>query len=506
VSHKCIPVSSTVFTPQPLAAAMVRASAGGRECLWLDPCVGDGAFVTEMSLLGVPRVRIRALDISAKPAERDALATTQRGVDFIDWASRHRASVDRIVMNPPYVALSRLHGAPLQRALQLELAVDKRLPLKANYWCAFILSGIQCLRPAGTMVAVLPAAWDFAKYAARVRDTVLHAFGEVWVVRCATPMFPTVKDGAVVVVARRRGEQPGVLRRVEVPDIDGATSALLDIAEQRAPMGTAVVRGLVLPAHASKFARLDELIDIRIGGVTGDAQYFLLTEQKRIALGLPRASVRPVLSRSMHLSSAIISKAKWQRLRDGGARVWLFRPAGVALKHPAVRRHLQNGQGGECNLSALKVSGRKPWHRTPLPKRVQGFLSGMSKRLPFLVLHDMEGLTATNTLYVVSFRNATRAVDRAALGIVLLTSRVRRELAQHARVYADGLLKLEPTELGRIRVPVVETRRGALAVFRHATALLLAGKEAEAEALADDWVEGRPKASMRGHCVGSAAP
>ena len=100
----------------------------------------------------------------------------------------------------------------------------------------------------------------------------------------------------------------------------------------------------------------------------------------------------------------------------------------------------------------------------------------------------MPGLTATNTLYVVRFRHATSASQRAALGVLLLTSTVRRELLRHARNYADGLLKFEPRELGSILVPKVGRITGAPGVFKRATALLLEGREAEAEALANKWV------------------
>jgi hypothetical protein len=488
MSKEYVPESATVFTPVELAVAMVRAAGDVPGCQWLDPCVGDGAFVAAMSALGVPQARVRALDISPKAAERDVLARTERGVDFVEWAGRHAASVDRIVMNPPYVALSRLRGAPIERALQLKLPDRKNLPFKANYWCAFVLRGIECLRPGGTIVAVLPAAWDFARYAARVREAVLQAFGEVSVVRCAEPLFATVKDGCIVVVARRRGTQPGVLRRVEVPDLDAATRALGEIAEQRSPEGAAVARGL--PVGAEPHARLDELVDIRIGAVTGDAHYFLLTEARRIELGLPLSAVRSVLSRSKHLITAVVGRKEWCRLRDEGARVWLFRPTRAALKHPAVKRYIREGKAGACNVLGFKVGSRKPWYRTPLPRCVEGFLSGMSKRLPFLVLRKMDHLSATNTLYVVSFKNAPRAMDRASLGILLLTSTVRRGLERHARVYADGLLKFEPTELGGVRVPVVRARRDAMRVFKQATALLLAGKDSDAAALADAWVRG----------------
>jgi hypothetical protein len=84
------------------------------------------------------------------------------------------------------------------------------------------------------------------------------------------------------------------------------------------------------------------------------------------------------------------------------------------------------------------------------------------------------------------------ADEKATLGLLLLTSAVRKELARHARVYADGLLKFEPTDLGAVRVPVVQPRKNAARVFRNATALLLAGREAEASAMADAWVIAKP--------------
>jgi hypothetical protein len=112
----------------------------------------------------------------------------------------------------------------------------------------------------------------------------------------------------------------------------------------------------------------------------------------------------------------------------------------------------------------------------------------MSKRLPFLALREMQGLTASNTLYVIRFKKRVTAAEKATAGLLLLTSSVRKELARHARVYADGLLKFEPIDLGAVRVPAVQARKGVEHVFRKATALLLAGREAEASAVADAWV------------------
>lgn len=493
--HERVPDSATVYTPRELAAAMVAAARARPRALWLDPCVGDGAFIAEMARSGVASDQILAVDIALRAGASDAFASTTRGVDFLEWARQHHAHVDHVVMNPPYVALSRLRGKALERALDVALYDRQPLPFKANYWCAFVVRALDCVRPNGSMVVVLPAAWDFAKYAVRVRETVEQGFGEIVVVRCASPMFPTVKEGAVVVAAFQRGAQPCTVRRVEVPDLVGAIAALRQVGEGRAPRGAAVLRGVSTRSDAH--TRLGELIDIHIGAVTGDAHYFLLTEDERVARGLPRSAVTPVLSRSKHLASAVIGKREWAALRNEGGRVWLFRPSKDSLRHRAVKRYLRHGRQGGCELGAYKVSSRTPWHRTPLPGRVDGFLSGMSRRLPFLALRKMRGLTATNTLYVVRFRKRTTAAERATLGIILLSSAVREDLVDQARVYADGLLKFEPGELGAIRVPVVQPRSDAIATLRRATALLLKGQEEAASAVADAWLVaaqlGRPR-------------
>ncbi len=487
MSHEHVPQSATVYTPPELAAAMVAAARGKPSSIWLDPCVGDGAFVAQMAQQGISAQQILAVDISPNAGAIDHAAQTVRGIDFLEWAAQHWASVDHVVMNPPYAALSRVRGKLLERALEVRLSGGRRLPFKANYWAAFLLTAVNCVRDGGSLVAVLPAAWDFAKYASRVRETVERAFGEVIVVRCASPLFPQVQEGVVVVAAFNRGAQACINRRVEVPCLSKTIAALEQIAQGKVPPGTSTMRAFAPPPLTLQ--RLDEVVHIHIGAVTGDAGYFLLNETERKQWGLPRSAVRPALSRSKHLTSAAIGIKEWRELRDQGARVWMFWPTKAALRHGAVKAYLKHGKHGGCNVAAYKIAKRNPWHRTPLPTRVDGFMSGMSKHLPFLALREMDGLTSSNTLYVVRFKKRVGAAEKATLGVLLLTSAVRAELARHARIYADGLLKFEPTDLGAVRVPMVQARKDAARVLRDATALLLAGREAEAAAIADAWIE-----------------
>ncbi|WP_185868058.1 Eco57I restriction-modification methylase domain-containing protein [Variovorax sp. DXTD-1] len=487
MAHTLIPASSTVYTPQALAHAMVEAANDGQRCVWLDPCLGDGAFVAEMAALGIAKDHILALDISVKSSQKDAMALTERGVDFIAWAKGHASSVDRVVMNPPYVGLSKIKGAPLEQALQVSLPQGDRLTRRSNYWCAFILRAIECLRPGGHLVAVLPAAWDYAIYARPIQEAVYRAFGLVGVVRCSKPLFSTVQEGTVVLVARNRGAPESTRVRVEVSDLQETIDALRVLGAGGRPSSAAVVHAL--PAQPSSFRRLDELMNIRIGAVTGDSKYFLLSEQERATNNLPVGACTPVLTRARHLTSAFMDRSAWERLRDRGERVWLFRPTPTTQAHAAVIRYLQRGLDGSCNVQAHKVRSRDPWHRTPLPPKADGFISGTAGGLPFLVLKEMKGLSATNTLYVVSFSRRVELSERAAIGILLLTSSVRRQLVDGARIYADGLRKFEPSDLGRIRIPVVsKLSENTADVFKSVCERAATGRIEEAQRIADQWL------------------
>ena len=156
----------------------------------------------------------------------------------------------------------------------------------------------------------------------------------------------------------------------------------------------------------------------------------LLTEQERTSLGLPLTAMRPVVTRARHLQTPSITSVRWRQLLDAGERIWLFSPSKGVAKHAAVARYLRAGRKGACRIDGYKIQAREPWYRTRLPARVDGFLSGMSKKLPFLVMKEMPQLSATNTLYVVRFRSTVDSATKFAVGTSLLSSQMRRELAR----------------------------------------------------------------------------
>jgi hypothetical protein len=341
---------------------------------------------------------------------------------------------------------------------------------------------------------VLPASFEFADYASTVRASLTRLFDAVWIHRSFRPLFSEVSDGSVVLVAvgfrglASTSEEPGASARQTHPDLSALVAAL-SISDRVAP--GAVEKAV--EANGGDGTRLGDVMSVSIGAVTGYSPYFLLSEKDRLGLSLPQAALVPVVSRARHLSLPVLTDSAWRVLLNAGERVWLFRPEPNAEQDPAVLKYLEAGASGACRLNASHVSRRATWYVTEMPMGVDGFVSGMTKRGPLITLNRMKGASATNTLYVVRFKERASLDDRAAWSIALLTSEVREQVGDLRRHYAGGLLKLEPRDLKQLTLPTPVKTRGALRKYSELL-LLLEESPAVARLEASRWFQTRRKA------------
>jgi adenine-specific DNA-methyltransferase len=473
------PPECRVYTPPQLATAMVSAIDTGTRDMWLDPCMGPGAFIACLREQGIRKSKIVGIDIDPNVGSEDEFATTLRGVDFFKWCASTTKRFDRIVANPPYVAIRRLHPT-LQRALlSFGATEDGSFGLRSNYWCAFLSASLRVLEDRGSLAFVLPAAWDYAHYASDVRRTIHEDFRHVEVHRSREPLFPEVQEGCVVLIAKGYRNRPK--RAVRINHSSGQAlidSLVLGDSKAAKPQSPTNAVDASLPAFSDLFA-------VKIGCVTGDAKYFLLRESDRVRLKLPEASVAPVLSKARHLTSAYMTGREWDRLLRADDRVWLFRPQPGTIKHKAVQAYLKHGHK-TCDLDAFKLRNRDPWYCLPdIRHGVMGFLSGMTTLGPWICFRSKRALVATNTLYVLIAKDKMSRQERAAWALSLISTSPRQQFRAIARRYPDGLSKLEPHDLNSLRLPTPVRTKGAIEEYERAIAFLVQGKETEAVAIAD---------------------
>ena len=481
------PLKGMADTPDLLANALVRAVGTSGADSWLDPSAGSGQLVQAVLRAGVATESILAIDLQTQLPTLDRLGVESLlGTDFLQWARRTDRRFDRVIANPPFVRLRELEENLFRPALETRLN-EVSISATANYWAAFLVAGMTLLKPGGSLAYILPAAWEYANYASRLRDLCVASFQELEVHRVSVPMFEGVSDGSVLLVGRGFGwlhRRIRVIRHQTLPALDKAVrgrDASISTGEMR------LLQGSCLPEGQMRFGQIAK---IRIGAVTGDARYFLLSEARRLKLGLPLSAVRPVLSKARHIVASEIDRDAWARLLAAGQRVWLFYPSDSDLSDPSVRAYLNltEGEGG-CHRGAMKIRDRKPWYRVPTPSSFDGFVSGMSQTTPWVAFNRMPCLTASNTLYGIRFPAIENLDERASWCLSMLSSTTAESRSRLIRQYPQGLLKLEPSDIASLAVRRPKTTAGALHVYRRATQLIMAGCAEAAQTLADEWLE-----------------
>lgn len=490
-----VPASCVVYTPRPLADAIVSALGDDRNASWLDPCAGSGVFLESLAHSGVAPRRIRSLDIDPHPQEADGKAQMLRGQEFLAWSLSTSERFSRVLANPPFLAINRLPSRIRKNAMKIPLPGGGRVSLGSNCWVAFLSASVRLLKKGGSLGFVLPASWDYSDYAMPVREGIPRVFEEVEIHRCTRPLFPSVQEGSVVLLAKGYiGSDRASTHRIQVRRAvhDQPTALTRAVAFSRTERSSNLYTTEDVPSsrEANHSLTVGDVLQLRLGAVTGDARYFVLSEEQRKEHLIPAAACRRVISRAHHLTSPTIDSVRWRSLLDAGERVWLFSPSERQALDGPVRDYLdREWRHGGCNRLAFKVKSREPWYQTPMPATIDGFMSGMSSWGPWVVFSEMPNLGATNTLYVVKFLRGETADQKAAWAMWLLTSRADVALRSAARRYADGLVKFEPGDITRLPIQAPRRTEGAFQSYKEAVELLLNGNKMRSQQIADSWFD-----------------
>ncbi|MEI8020238.1 MAG: hypothetical protein WCH39_18705 [Schlesneria sp.] len=478
------PNSCNVYTPDALAKQMVASLFPNNDQFrWLEPCVGKGAILTALNANSIDPKNIRGVDLCKTAELADQLAQVIRGVEFLKWALTTSERFDCVVANPPYIAISRLPAAVQLAAMQTIGPDGTRVTKGANCWLAFLCASLSLLKPGGSFAFVLPASYEYADYALRLRRLLPNKFESVALHRCVAPIFDVVDDGSVVLICRGFGLNHKSNSRSEHKSLTDLIAALKRSSQKAVKTSRRSSANQI--ADGTRFG---DLASVGLGAVTGDAAFFLMSETRRLELGLPKKAVVPVLTRSRHLALPIIDRKSWENLVLNNERVWMFRPAHGITNHSAVKAYMASTQAEDMKKTRYKVKSRNIWYRPTLPIVPDGFMSGMTINGPWICLNEMKRLSATNTLYVVRFHERLTRDDICAWSLMFLTSVVKQQWSSVSRKYALGLCKLEPSDISGLILPRPKLMSGTVELYKEAVKLLLRGDHLKAIKIADSHV------------------
>lgn len=466
------------YTPDDLAAFMVRWVRGVNPGSILEPSCGDGVFLDKVGThLGDPAVMAFEIDRdeAAKSMRRAAASSltrvTVRSQDFLGWAGnalRDRGlRFDAVLGNPPFIRYQYLPAVFQQRAQRIFDELGCKFTRHTNAWVPFVLGSFSLLRPGGRLAMVVPTEIIHVMHASSLRRYLASNCQRIVIVDPEELWFPDTLQGAVLLLAQKRrgawdhAEGIGIHAVRGRQFVDGDPEAVFSAPTciDGPTMRGKWTRALLAPhlrtlldgiTDNRRVRRFDQVADVDVGIVTGANNFFLVSDQTVNEYGLERWA-HPMFGRSGHCPGVIYDKNQHVTNAARGTPtnfVW-FRDSSVE-KSAGGRAYIRRGEQRRYHIR-YKCRIREPWYAVPSVYATDVGLLKRSHDTPRLILNAMRAYT-TDTAYRVRVRSESS--DRLVFNFVNALTALSAEL--EGRHYGGGVLELVPSEIERLLVPVSE--------------------------------------------------
>ena len=452
----------------------------------LEPACGDGAFFRALSKSPIASLnRITGLEVIPKEAARASEALTEVIVpnkqvinnDFLGWAiqSIHKSETfDAVIGNPPFIRYQYLPEDAQQKAQTIFALFHLRFTKHTNAWVPFIIASLALLRPGGRLAMVVPSEIFHVLHAQSLRDYLVSVCHRVMIFDPEELLFPTTLQGAVLLLAEKKDKRSADFGGLAVISLANR-SFLTDDPRKEFTKGHFVNGKTIVGKWMTTFltdrerrlladlrertdvCRFVDVADVDVGIVTGANKYFLVPDSIVEKFRLQKWA-HPMFGRSQHVQGVVYDENQHNENRSKGLPtnfLW-FDPQPQTRYPKKVQQYFEQGEAEKIH-TRYKCRVRSPWYTVP---SVYSTSVGMLKRChhyPRLILNEIGAFT-TDTAYRVTSRKILdhRLVFSFINSLTALTAELE------GRHYGGGVLELVPSEIEKVLLPIVRTRRSQL--------------------------------------------
>lgn len=500
------------YTPDSLSTVLTEWAITSPNNLILEPGFGGCGFLTaSMSRLAAvgcptPAKQIFGCDVDPRAYEflRARVAIDDPVVQFpnIDFMTS-RAKVtwphlfDVVIGNPPYVAyqqLSKSQRAAYRLTLLAHGCTD--ISARASLWAYFVGHALSHLALGGRAAWVLPGSLLQANYAEPLKKHLAGHFSEVTMLHVHERLFQSVGAAEETVVLLANGYRSGCAKDGEVRFASFPTIDALQKHLQRGNPGAHkpdLSRSLPESALKHRLLKpqpLGSFLHARIGLVTGDNPFFVLSDAEVRAHRLPKSALHGVLARPSASPGLSYDADDHLRARLAGHRVNLVAAKKFPTKGGPLKRYL-DAYPEEKLTSVSTFKKRKDWFN-PVDKNVpDAFWPVMRDEGPRLIL-NYANKHCTNTLHRIFFSAGVGSTQRKAICIALQSTYAQLSAEIVGRSYGSGVLKHEPRDVENIKIvlPSTYTKGSVGRVFAAIDRAMRSGEHDLVRNLADNFVFG----------------
>lgn len=446
--------SGSFYTPKQVVQSLVRWAVRSPTDVMLDPACGDGRFLTAH-----PRsAGVEQDPVAAAIAESNAPGRLAHRGDFFSWAAGTRRRFECAAGNPPFIRYQRFTGEVRRAAIELCERHGAKFNRLSSSWAPFLAATATLLKPGGRMAFVVPAEIGHAPYAKPLLEYLADHFDIVHVVAVRRKLFPHLSEDCWLLYCEGFGGRTRFFRFSALDEFDFAPvppPAFQLVSFNQWHLWNRRLRPFLMPALARDLyqalasgpdaTRLGDVARVGIGYVTGANDFFHMRPSDARRLRVPDRFLQPAVRNGRALAGRAITNstiAAWRR-RDE-PMLLLCISTHDDLPSP-VQRYLDSPAGQRARV-AYKCRTRRPWWVVPDVSVPDAFLSYMTDSGAALVA-NRAGCVGTNSVHVV---NLTGSMSISKLQRCWGEQFTTLSCEVEGHPLGGGLLKLEPTEAGRV--------------------------------------------------------
>lgn len=473
------------YTPKPIADFLARWAIQSPKSEVLEPSCGDGVFLESAleALIEKGSERKRAADFlhAVEIDEHEGRKAISRlealGVkpsmflihtgDLFAYCKAHlneKRLFDAVIGNPPFIRYQNFLEEQRTPAFDLMRRAGMRPSRLTNTWVPFIVASSFLLNEKGRLAMVIPAELLQVNYAAELRRFLSDYFNKLTIITFKKLVFEGIQQEVVLLLGERNGDGQAGIRTIELESIS-------DLASYE---HTDFVNGELKPINHSteKWTQyfLDEreisllralranpelieagkVIDVDVGIVTGQNQFFVLSQEQIKERELEDYTQR-IVSRSGHLKGIIFSTADWRANVRENLPTYLLDLPNVSFDElpEAAKHYVLSGEEAKLHVG-YKCRIRNRWYIVPSVWTPDAFMLRQVHAYPKIILNKA-GTTCTDTIHRIKLRNGTKGSVIAAAFLNSLTFAFSEVTG---RSYGGGVLELEPNEAERLPLPL----------------------------------------------------
>lgn len=464
------------YSPEPLVDLCLERiailSKRRRTLRVLEPSAGDGAFIRGLrrnSHVLAKTAFVRAVEILPTEAAKCSNELTVGDLpgdvvrsSAIAWAAVSEEQFDIAVGNPPFVRFQFVPDSEARAIRSLERRLGISFAGVSNLWLPIFLGALSRLRLGGVFAFIIPAECFTGISSGLVREWLVQNVSDLRFDVFPAGSFPSVLQEIVIVSGRRKAlsvDVPADCTFCEHVHNQSPSLTRHSIPQNRHPW----TRYLLTKDELEAFNEATTLNDLRplgevakfeVAAVTGANDYFSVDSKTLIEFGLEEWSV-PLLPRIRHAPGVRYTSLDHRSADEGGAKTHLLDFSEVRsdpIRNRRASRYLKIGIDQGLPLR-YKCRIRSPWYRVPFIRSGPLMLSKRSHYYPRVILNDA-GVVTTDTIYRGSLTGlfAGRECDLAAVfhnSLTLLSAEIE------GRSFGGGVLELVPSEVSRLRIPIV---------------------------------------------------